>query len=95
MRPSLILSLALICFASSLAAAPGAIRCGKLLDVRSGRELNDQVILFDDQGIITSVGAANSASRIVAERPKENIGSMKRCASPIQMKPFPQKRRTW
>jgi imidazolonepropionase-like amidohydrolase len=62
MRPSLILSLALICFASPLAAAPGAIRCGKLLDVRSGRELNDQVILFDDQGIITSVAAANSAS---------------------------------
>jgi imidazolonepropionase-like amidohydrolase len=45
-----------------LYAAPGAIRCGKLLDVRSGRQLNNQVILFDDQGTITSVGPASSTS---------------------------------
>jgi imidazolonepropionase-like amidohydrolase len=45
-----------------LCAAPGAVRCGKLLDVRSGRQLNDQVILFDDQGTITSVGPASSTS---------------------------------
>jgi imidazolonepropionase-like amidohydrolase len=40
-------------------AAPGAVHCGKLLDVRSGRMLNDQVVVFDG-GIITAVGAAAS-----------------------------------
>jgi imidazolonepropionase-like amidohydrolase len=40
-------------------AAPGAVRCGKLLDVRSGRMLTDQVVVFED-GVITSVGAAAS-----------------------------------
>ena len=39
-------------------------------------------------------GTANSASRMVAEIPKEKIGSMKRCASPIQIKPLPQNPRT-
>jgi imidazolonepropionase-like amidohydrolase len=38
-------------------AAPGAVHCGKLLDVRSGRVLSDQVVVFDG-GIITAVGAA-------------------------------------
>jgi len=33
-------------------AAPGAVRCGKLLDVRSGRMLADQVIVFDAKGMI-------------------------------------------
>jgi imidazolonepropionase-like amidohydrolase len=37
-------------------AAPGAVRCGKLLDVRSGQMLTDQVVLFDGTGTITSVG---------------------------------------
>ena len=57
------LLLALICFVvlSPLAhAAPGAVRCGKLLDVRSGRELLDQVIVFDANGTITAVGPADS-----------------------------------
>jgi imidazolonepropionase-like amidohydrolase len=44
-------------------AAPGAVRCGKLLDVRSGRMLTDQVISFDANGIITSVGPAAYASK--------------------------------
>jgi len=45
-------------------AAPGAVRCGKLLDVRSGRMLTDQVIVYDAKGMITAVGpaASNSAS---------------------------------
>jgi imidazolonepropionase-like amidohydrolase len=43
-------------------AAPGAVRCGKLLDVRSGRELNDQMVVFDANGTITAVGAASSTS---------------------------------
>jgi len=42
-------------------AAPGAVRCGKLLDVRSGRMLNDQVIVFDASGTITAVGPTASA----------------------------------
>ena len=39
-----------LCFAasSSLQAAPGAVRCGKLLDVKTGQLLTDQVIVFDE-----------------------------------------------
>jgi imidazolonepropionase-like amidohydrolase len=54
---------ALVCilFLSPLAqAAPGAVRCGKLLDVRSGQMLTDQVVLFDGAGTITSVGPSSS-----------------------------------
>jgi imidazolonepropionase-like amidohydrolase len=54
---------ALVCvlFLSPLAqAAPGAVRCGKLLDVRSGQMLTDQVVLFDGTGTITSVGPSFS-----------------------------------
>lgn len=62
MRPFLLLLLVSILSSSSLLATPsGAVRCGKLLDVRSGRELNDQIIVFDEQGMITSVGAATEA----------------------------------
>ncbi len=43
-------------------AAPGAVRCGKLLDVRSGRMLTDQLIVFDANGTITAVGSAASTS---------------------------------
>jgi imidazolonepropionase-like amidohydrolase len=61
MRPFV---LALLCalFLSPLAnAAPGAVRCGKLLDVRSGKMLTDQVVVFDSTGTITSLGPASSA----------------------------------
>ncbi len=57
----------LLCFIivltlSSLAlAAPGAVRCGKLLDVESGQMLTNQVIAYDDAGVITSVGATAPA----------------------------------
>jgi imidazolonepropionase-like amidohydrolase len=43
-------------------AAPGAVRCGRLLDVRSGRMLTDQVIVYDVNGTITAVGPAASTS---------------------------------
>src|SRR6202790_2408661 len=43
-------------------ATPGVVRCGKLLDVRSGRLLTDQVIVFDANGTITAVGPAASIS---------------------------------
>jgi imidazolonepropionase-like amidohydrolase len=49
-------------FSSHAQAAPGAVRCGKLLDVRSGRMLNDQIISFDANGLITAIGAAGASS---------------------------------
>ena len=39
---------------------PGAVKCGKLLDVRTGKLLSDQVIVFDANGVVTSVGPAGS-----------------------------------
>jgi imidazolonepropionase-like amidohydrolase len=41
-------------------AAPGAVRCGKLVDVRAGKVLADQTVLFDEKGIITAIGATSS-----------------------------------
>src|ERR1700686_4065244 len=41
-------------------AAPGAVRCGQLLDVHTGKLLKDQVIVFDADGTITAVGPAGS-----------------------------------
>jgi imidazolonepropionase-like amidohydrolase len=41
-------------------AAPGAVRCGQLLDVRTGRLLKDQVIVYNAEGTITAVGPASS-----------------------------------
>jgi len=55
--------LALLCaffLAPLVYSAPGAVRCGKLLDVRSGKMLTDQVVLFDASGTITSLGPASS-----------------------------------
>lgn len=46
--------------ASVVDAAPGAVRCGKLLDVRAGKMLNDQMVVFDESGLITAVGPASS-----------------------------------
>jgi len=43
-------------------AAPGAVHCGKLLDVRSGRMLSDQIVAFDSNGTITAVGPAASTA---------------------------------
>ena len=34
------------------------MHCGKLLDVRSGKELSDQVVVFDEAGVITTIGPA-------------------------------------
>jgi imidazolonepropionase-like amidohydrolase len=43
-------------------AGPGGVlRCGKLLDVRSGKMLSNQVISFDGDGVITSVGPEGTA----------------------------------
>jgi imidazolonepropionase-like amidohydrolase len=40
----------------------GSVRCGKLLDVRTGKMLSNQVISFDGDGVITSVGAEGAAA---------------------------------
>jgi len=45
---------------TGLWAAPGAVRCGKLVDVRAGKVLADQTIVFDEKGTITAIGATNS-----------------------------------
>ena len=51
----------LLIFVPSLLAVPGAVRCGKLLDVRSGHLLSDQTVIFDETGTITSVTASSTA----------------------------------
>jgi len=43
---------------SEAAPGGGAVRCGKLLDVRSGKLLEDQLVSFDANGTITSVASA-------------------------------------
>ena len=48
--------------AASQPNGPGAVKCGKLLDVRSGKLLTDLVISFDATGTITSVGPSGSSS---------------------------------
>ncbi|MGB9467695.1 MAG: amidohydrolase family protein, partial [Candidatus Acidiferrum sp.] len=60
MRKILLPLMVSLFFAAFTNAAPGAVRCGKLLDVRAGRMLSDQIIVFDESGAITSVGAAGS-----------------------------------
>src|SRR5882724_3698431 len=47
--------------AVSQAAPGGAVRCGKLVDVRAGRLLENQLISFDADGTITSVAPAGSS----------------------------------
>jgi len=54
--------LLVFCFVPSLCAAPGAVRCGKLLDVRTGKLVADQMVVFDDNGTVTAVGAAASVT---------------------------------
>jgi len=59
MRKALWVSaLAVVVMAGAAEAGPGAVHCGKLLDVRAGKVLADQVVVFDDAGIITAVGPA-------------------------------------
>src|SRR5882672_7128989 len=56
---AIVLSLLVV---SVLHAAPGgAVRCGKLVDVRAGRLLENQLISFDADGTITSVAPTGSS----------------------------------
>src|SRR5215468_6227480 len=52
-----------LCFTAVSQAAPsaGAIRCGKLLDVRAGKLLDNQLVSFDANGTISSVATAGSS----------------------------------
>jgi imidazolonepropionase-like amidohydrolase len=60
MRQFLFALLAVVVASPLAHGAPGAVRCGKLLDARSGRTLADQVIVFDASGTITAVGSTDS-----------------------------------
>jgi imidazolonepropionase-like amidohydrolase len=60
MRKFLFVLLCAFSFSPMAFSAPGAVRCGKLLDVRSGRTLTDQVVVFDDSGMIIAVGPVAS-----------------------------------
>jgi imidazolonepropionase-like amidohydrolase len=60
MRKTLLALMACLLCVSFASAAPGAVRCGKLLDVRGGRMLSDQIVVFNDSGFITAVGLAAS-----------------------------------
>ncbi|HKN76564.1 MAG TPA: amidohydrolase family protein [Candidatus Acidoferrum sp.] len=60
MRKTLLALMACLFFISFASAAPGAVRCGKLLDIRGGHMLSDQIVVFDDSGAITAVGPAAS-----------------------------------
>jgi hypothetical protein len=51
--------------ASIVGAAPGAVRCAHLLDVRSGEIRDDRTILFGVDGSISSVVPLGSADRNV------------------------------
>src|SRR5215469_2012848 len=46
---------------AAISGAPGAVYCGKLLDVRSGQLLSDQIVTFEADGVITSVGPASGS----------------------------------
>src|SRR5712692_9497762 len=60
MRHSLVAFVCVLALPPITHAAPGAVRCGKVLDVRSGQMLTDQVVLFDVGGTITSIGSSSS-----------------------------------
>jgi imidazolonepropionase-like amidohydrolase len=71
MRKWIIALVLLLTRAFAATAAPGgAVRCGKLLDVRSGQLLTDQVVTFDENGVISSVTPASSASGSVIDLSK-------------------------
>jgi hypothetical protein len=53
--------LLLIAASSAAGATPGAIHCGKLLDVLTGRVLSDWVVVFEGSSI-TAVGPAASTN---------------------------------
>jgi imidazolonepropionase-like amidohydrolase len=57
---ALVLSL-LAVSVSQAGPSAGAVRCGKLVDVRSGKLLENQLVSFDADGTITSVATAGAS----------------------------------
>lgn len=51
-------------------AAPGAVHCGRLLDVRTGKMLNNEIIVFDN-GVITAVGPIGTVQLPEGVKPVE------------------------
>ena len=60
---------------SIASAAPGAVHCAHLLDVRSGEIRDDQTIVFGAEGTISSVGPAKSATLPAGVTPLEITGT--------------------
>jgi len=73
----LVLRVCMLLFFSvpAVLASPGAVRCGKLVDVRTGKMLVDQMVVFDETGTITAVGAATSANLPKGVTPIDLSGS--------------------
>lgn len=62
MRKFLMAALVTLVLAVASQAAPGgSVRCGKLVDVRTGKLLENQLVSFDAAGTITSVSAAGAS----------------------------------
>lgn len=57
---SIVVGMIVCAFAATSEAAAGAVRCGKLLDVKAGKMFSDQVVVFDAAGVITGVGPSSS-----------------------------------
>jgi len=55
-------------------AEAGALHCGKLLDVKAGKIVEDQIILFDQSGVITAVGPKASVTVPAGETVREAPG---------------------
>ncbi|HEX9119617.1 MAG TPA: amidohydrolase family protein [Terriglobales bacterium] len=60
-----ILLLCLLGGAASAQVTAGSVHCDRLLDVRTGRVLLNQLVAFDSTGMITSVGPAGAAAPTV------------------------------
>jgi imidazolonepropionase-like amidohydrolase len=56
------LVLCLLTGAASAQVTSGTVHCGRLLDVRTGRVLANQLVAFDSTGVITSVGPAGPSA---------------------------------
>ena len=72
-RLAILLFCLLGCAANAQVTA-GSVHCGRLLDVRSGRVLANQLVVFDNTGVITSVGAAGRS--LTAEHPSGLKGAL-------------------
>lgn len=62
------LAILLLCLpgcAASAQVTAGSVHCDRLLDVRTGRVLLNQLVAFDSTGMITSVGPAGAAAPTV------------------------------